>query len=121
MSENYNFSDFVKFKKGSTFGIGKIENFSREEDWFEYFEYILSEELPTGWFIYCILYCIQLLHNTHFQIILIIVFFFFINFYQVSNNIMDCMKCLRQINQRKEKCLILLKESNLVNCLSIFK
>jgi len=58
MSENYNFSDFVKFRKGSTFGIGKIENFSREEDWFEYFEYILSEELPTGWFIYCILYCI---------------------------------------------------------------
>lgn len=46
MSENYNFSDFVKFKKGNTFGIGKIENFSREEDWFEYFEYILSEELP---------------------------------------------------------------------------
>ena len=58
MSENYNFSDFVKFKKGSTFGIGKIENFSREEDWFEYFEYILSEELPTGCFIYYLFYCI---------------------------------------------------------------
>lgn len=55
MSENYNFSDFVKFRKGNTFGIGKIENFSREDDWFEYFEYILSEDLPAGCFIYILI------------------------------------------------------------------
>ncbi|CAD8071911.1 unnamed protein product [Paramecium sonneborni] len=48
MSERYNLADFVKFKKGNGFGFGKIENFSREEDWFQYFEYILSQDLPTG-------------------------------------------------------------------------
>ncbi|CAK76350.1 unnamed protein product (macronuclear) [Paramecium tetraurelia] len=76
MSEHYNFSDFVKFRKSNTFGIGKIENFSREEDWFEYFEYILSEELPTGWFIYCIFYVYQY-YTTHiFQYSLLLYFSF---------------------------------------------
>ncbi|CAD8150906.1 unnamed protein product [Paramecium pentaurelia] len=48
MSKRYTFSDFVKFHKGKGFGICKIENFNQEEDWFEYFEYILAEDLPKG-------------------------------------------------------------------------
>lgn len=64
MSKSYTFSDFVKFNKGNGIGIGKIENFNKEEDWFEYFEYILGEELPTGWFISCIYYVYLLLNFT---------------------------------------------------------
>jgi len=42
---NYNLADFVKFPKGNGTGIGRIEDFNREEDWFEYFEYLTAEEL----------------------------------------------------------------------------
>ena len=43
---NCNIGDVVSFIKNGELKYGKIEEFRRDEDWFEYVEYLA--ELPTG-------------------------------------------------------------------------
>lgn len=45
---NYNLADLVKFQTEKGEAIGRIEDFNKDENWFEYFEYITPADLPQG-------------------------------------------------------------------------